>query len=175
VIVAIGAKPVHVADDLGSVIRSHPAGTTFDLTVKRDKETIHVKVSSVNGILTTKAPAIGVLLTTQDLSVKLPFTVHFKKEDIGGPSAGVAYALAIYDMLVPNDLAHGRNIATTGTIDLDGNVGPIGGITEKASAAKGAGATWFVVPTTEAPDVANSGLHIVGVSTLKQAIDKLKS
>jgi len=173
-IVGVGDKPVHVADDLGSVIRSRPAGTTFDLAVKRDKQTIHVNVASVNGILTSKAPAIGVLLSTQDLNVKLPFEVHFKKEDIGGPSAGVAYALAIYDMLVPTDVAHGRNIATTGTIDLDGNVGPIGGITEKASAAKGAGATWFVVPTTEAPDVAHSGLHIVGVTTLKQAIDQLQ-
>src|SRR5439155_5404372 len=124
-----------------------------------------VDVASVLGVAGTKRPAVGVLLSTANLDVKLPFKVHFRHEDIGGPSAGFAYALAIYDMLVPADLAHGRQIATTGTIDLDGNVGPIGGIAEKAEAAKGAGATWFVVPQSEASDVQTSGLHVVGVTS----------
>jgi PDZ domain-containing secreted protein/Zn-dependent protease/CBS domain-containing protein len=175
IVLAIGSKPVHIADDLGSVIRSHPAGTKFDLTILRNNNRMHVTVASANGVGSLKTPAIGVVLATRDLGVKLPFKVHFKHEEIGGPSAGVAYALAIYDMLAPADLAHGRNIATTGTIDLNGNVGPIGGITEKAAAAKSAGATWFVVPTSEASAVQSSGLHIIGVTTLKQAIDQLQS
>jgi len=173
-VVAIDGKQVRIADDLGSVIRAHPAGTHFDLTVERGKQTVHEVVTSSLGIAGLKTPAIGVLLSTRGLDVKLPFKVHFKHQDIGGPSAGLAYALAIYDELVPADLAHGRQIATTGTIDLQGDVGPIGGITEKAVAAKDAGATWFIVPQSEANDAKGSGLHVVGVTTLKQAIDALR-
>lgn len=174
VVVAVGSKVVHVSDDFGSVIRSRPAGTKFDVTVLRNKQRIHVTVASALGIAGRKAPAIGVLLSTYAMHVKLPFKVHFKHEDIGGPSAGVTYALAIYDMIAPTDLAQGRRIATTGTIDLNGTVGPIGGIEQKAEAAKNAGATWFVVPKTEASAVATSGLHVIGVLTLKEAIAGLR-
>ncbi len=174
VVLAIDGKPVHVADDLGSVIRARPSGTTFDLLVERDKKQVHENVTSGSGVAGLKTPAIGVLLTTRDLSVQLPFKIRFKKEDIGGPSAGTAYALAIYDMIAPTDLANGRQIAATGTIDLEGNVGPIGGIAEKAQAVKSAGATWFVVPSSEASGVKTSGLHLVGVTTLQQAIEKLR-
>jgi PDZ domain-containing secreted protein/Zn-dependent protease len=175
VIVAINGKTVHVTDDVGTTIRTRPAGTTFDLTVERAKKQIHVTVPSTSGLPGTHAPAIGVLLATRDYSVELPFKIHFKHEDIGGPSAGTAYALAIYDMLSPRDVANGRRIAATGTIDVDGDVGPIGGIVQKAEAARKARATWFVVPQSEASDLRHPQLHIVPVTTLQQAIDKLRS
>jgi PDZ domain-containing protein len=175
VIVAINGKAVHVTEDVGATIRARPAGTKFDLTVERAKTQIHVTVPSASGLPGTHAPAIGVLLSTRDYSVDLPFKIHFKHEDIGGPSAGTAYALAIYDMLSPTDLANGRRVAVTGTIDVDGNVGPIGGIVQKAEAARNAKATWFVVPQSEASDLHHPQLHIVTVTTLKQAIDKLRA
>jgi PDZ domain-containing protein len=101
--------------------------------------------------------------------------VKFRKREIGGPSAGLAYALAVYDMLSSNDVANGRTIATTGTIDIDGRIGPVGGIEEKVVAAKDAKATIFLVPDDEVEGARGSGLDVHGVSTLKDAIAVLRS
>jgi PDZ domain-containing secreted protein/Zn-dependent protease/predicted transcriptional regulator len=173
VVTAVNAAPVRLAQDLSRVIRARPAGTTFDLKLERGGKTVNVKVASRAGIAEGTTPAVGVLLETRDFDVDLPFKVDFKKRDIGGPSAGSTYALAIYDMLSPKDVAGGRKIAGTGTISIEGQIGPIGGIEEKAIAAKDAGATLFVVPKSEARDVAGSDLKIVGVTTLDEAVKAL--
>jgi PDZ domain-containing protein len=174
VVIGVDGEPVKLSTELARAIQSRPAGTIFDLTIERSKRTQHVKVASRAGIA-EGTPAIGILLETRDFDITLPFKVHFKHHDIGGPSAGLAYALAIYDILEPADIAHGRDIATTGTISLEGQVGPIGGIREKAVAAKRAGATLFVVPDSEAPDAKGAGMSVIGVTTLEQAVNALRS
>ena len=75
-----------------------------------------------------------------------PFTVDFNLANVGGPSAGLMFSLAVVDKLTTGDLAGSKFVAGTGTINADGKVGPIGGITHKMVAARDAGATVFLVP-----------------------------
>jgi PDZ domain-containing secreted protein/Zn-dependent protease/CBS domain-containing protein len=171
VITAIDGKRVRLIDDVGRAIRARPTGARFTLTVRRDGRTTKVTVPSATRV-SESGPGIGVYL---DLETKLPFKVTFTKRDIGGPSAGLAYALAVYDILESRDLANGRIVATTGTIDLDGRVGPVGGVEEKTVAAKRAGARLFLVPQEEVQGARGTGLDVHGVSTLQDAIDALKA
>jgi Lon-like protease len=93
--------------------------------------------------------------------------------DIGGPSAGVMFALAVVDKLTPGELTGGRFVAGTGTINSEGAVGPIGGIPFKMLAARDAGATAFLVPAgncAEAVANAPDGLQLLRVGTLRDAV-----
>ncbi|MFB9321109.1 YlbL family protein [Cryptosporangium minutisporangium] len=105
-----------------------------------------------------------------------PFRVSFDLDKIGGPSAGLMFALAVIDKVKPEDLTGGTFIAGTGEIDDDGKVGAIGGIAQKMVAAKRAGATVFLVPADnclEAVGVAPDGLELVRVATLDDALTAL--
>ena len=96
--------------------------------------------------------------------------------DIAGPSAGLMWALGLYDLLTPEDLTDGMTVAGTGAIDRDGKVYPIGGVAEKLIAAKHAGANVFLVPRQNLAEAqaANPGIKLVPVSTLQDAVDFLK-
>jgi Lon-like protease len=112
-------------------------------------------------------------VSTRDFDVELPFDIEFAERRIGGPSAGLVYALAITDLLEPGDFTEGRAVGATGTIDLDGEVGPVGGLSAKADALELAGADLFLVPDAEVTGVDESDLEIRGVSTLEQAVQSL--
>lgn len=109
---------------------------------------------------------------TQLRDTELPFEVGFSTEDIGGPSAGLAFTLTVLDVLTAGDLTGGANIVVTGTIDRDGNVGPIGGVKQKAFAARDADADVFLVPerNLEAARAAVDDLRIEPVATLDDAL-----
>ena len=105
-----------------------------------------------------------------------PIKVDIRLKDIGGPSAGMMFALGIIDKLGKESLTGGKNIAGTGTIDADGKVGPIGGIAEKMLGAKDAGATVFLAPADNCPEAKDNkpaGLTLVKVATLKDAVSAL--
>ncbi len=172
VITKVDGQPVRLADDVGRPIRNRPQGTSFKITFDRDKRERTVTLKSRAGVV-EGAPGVGVFLETRDFDVELPFDVTFREREIGGPSAGLAYALAIYDLIKDANVADGRDVATTGTIDLDGRVGPVGGLEEKAISAKRAGAELFLVPEDEVRDARSSGLDVVGVSTLEDALKAL--
>ena len=107
-----------------------------------------------------------------------PFTVDFNLANIGGPSAGLMFSLAVVDKLTTGDLNDGKFVAGTGTITGDGKVGPIGGITHKMLAAREAGATIFLVPADnceEAKTAHEDGLELVRVENLDQAVAALKT
>ena len=97
--------------------------------------------------------------------------------DIGGPSAGLMWTLGVIDLLTPGELTGGRVIAGTGTIALDGTVGPIGGIQEKVVAAEHAGAKVFFVPTADAAGARSiaHGIVLVPVKTFQDALDYLQA
>ncbi len=102
-----------------------------------------------------------------------PFSVTIRLEDVGGPSAGLMFALGIVDLLTPGGMTGGKHIAGTGTIDDEGKVGPIGGIQQKLVAAKQAGAGWFLVPAgnwASAREARPKGLQLVKVGNLHEAI-----
>jgi len=107
-----------------------------------------------------------------------PFTVDFNLANIGGPSAGLMFSLAVVDKLTTGDLNDGKFVAGTGTITGDGKVGPIGGITHKMLAAQEAGATIFMVPAEnceEAKTAHEDGLELIRVETLDQAVAALQT
>jgi PDZ domain-containing protein len=106
-----------------------------------------------------------------------PFVVDFNLANVGGPSAGLMFSLAVIDKLTDGDLAGSNFIAGTGTITADGEVGPIGGITHKMIAAHEAGATVFLVPTDNCYEARseNDGLRLVKVDTLNEAVDALNT
>lgn len=107
-----------------------------------------------------------------------PFTVDFNLANIGGPSAGLMFSLAVVDKLTDGDLNGGKFVAGTGSIGADGTVGPIGGISHKMPAAQSAGATVFLVPKEncdEARTVHGNTMELVKVENLTGAIDALKT
>jgi len=111
-------------------------------------------------------------------SYRFPFQVKISVGDIGGPSAGLMFALGIIDKLTPGNLTGGRFIAGTGEIAANGAVSPIGGIQQKMAGARAAGATIFLTPAANCPDTAGAvpqGLRLVKVSTLAGAMRDLKA
>ena len=106
----------------------------------------------------------------------LPFQVRFsERPDVAGPSAGLAYAQAIADLLDQGDYARGRTVAATGTIQVDGDVGVVGGVEQKALAAERDGADLFLVPSAEVEAARGADLRVQGVGRLEQALALLST
>jgi Lon-like protease len=172
VILAVDGKPVTGPAALSALITAHPAGSTLQLTVLREGKTLTLPVATKDS---GGKPIIGVEVQEQ---YKFPFTVTIDVGDIGGPSAGMMFALGIIDMLTPMNLTGGKFIAGTGEITPAGQVQPIGGIQQKMAAARSAGATVFLTPADNCSNTAGAvpaGLRIVKVSTLSQAVSDLEA
>ena len=170
VITAVDGTPVTSESDLTSLIGAHPAGSTLTLTIVRGGRTQTVQVGTKEA---AGRSVMGVQVTEQ---YKFPFTVKFSVGDIGGPSAGMMFALGIIDKLTPMNLTGGKFIAGTGEIEASGKVDAIGGIQQKMVGARNAGATIFLAPAANCSDVKAAipaGLQVVKVSTLNQAVTYL--
>jgi PDZ domain-containing protein len=166
-------KPVTSILQVQNMIRSHHPGDTLAFGVKRGDADVSVNVPV--GLDGGQA-RIGVVL--QEEYGKLPVPITIDTENIGGPSAGLIFALSIYDRLTPGDLTEGRRIAGTGQITEDGSVVPIGGIAEKLIGARRQGATTFLLPRDncrEAEKHPPAGLRLVPVSNLGDAIAFLQA
>lgn len=179
VIVAVDGRSVRLNSELGPIIRSAPVGTPFRLGVRRGDARLEVVVRSAeapSGDLRGR-PYLGVLTETVDPGFELPFEVEIDPGDVSGPSAGLAFALSLVDTLTPGDLTGGRRVAATGTIGADGRVGEVGGVPQKAVAARRAGARLFLVPAAEvgvARPKAGERMRVVGVRTLEEALQALE-
>jgi len=172
VIEAVDGKPVTDQTSLSSMIMAHPTGTVITLEVLRAGKTLTVPVASKASGGTA---VIGVEAQEQ---YKFPFTVSISVGDIGGPSAGMMFALGIIDKLTPDNLTGGKFIAGTGEITASGQVQPIGGIQQKMVGARSAGATIFLTPAGNCSDTTGAvpaGLRLVKVSTLSQAMSDLEA
>jgi PDZ domain-containing protein len=120
---------------------------------------------------------LGILVETTAEEPDLPFDATLEESGIVGPSAGLMLALTAADLLREEDLAAGRRIAGTGTIDLDGRVGPVGGVPQKARAAVAADVDLLLVPLgqlDQAAAAAEAGIEVVGVATFQDALDALR-
>jgi PDZ domain-containing secreted protein/Zn-dependent protease/CBS domain-containing protein len=171
VITEVDGRPVRIASDLQEALTSKPAGTTFELTVRRNGTELRTELESRRlEQLPEGGVGIGVVISTVDFQVDLPFEIDFRERNVGGPSAGLAYALAITDMLEPEDFATGRTVGATGTIDVDGEIGPVGGVQEKAVALVEADADVFLVPEQQVDEVTTDDIDVRGVSSLEEAL-----
>ena len=126
-------------------------------------------------------PVMGVQVADYNLDVELPTDISFDSGEVTGPSAGLAWTLAIVDELTPDDLTMGQRVAATGTIGPDGAVGPIGGLPQKTAAVRRAGAELFLVPEglpkedlVQAKQIAGDEVDLVEVATLDEAIDEIE-
>ena len=171
-LVAIDGTPVAGGTQLRELITAHDPGDQVKVTVERDGE-------ERTETITTERAEDGraiVGITTRD-EADYPFSVDISLKDVGGPSAGLMFALGIVDKLTPGSLTDGAHIAGTGTIDDTGHVGAIGGITQKMIGAQRAGATVFLAPAgncDEAKDTVPDGLRLVKARTLESAVSSLE-
>ena len=172
IIEKVDGKQVSGDSSLSSMITAYPVGSTLQLEVLRAGKTLTIPVASKTSGGTA---VIGVQVQEQ---YKFPFNVRITVGDIGGPSAGMMFALGIIDMLTPLNLTGGKFIAGTGEITASGQVQPIGGIQQKMVGARNAGATVFLAPAGNCSDTAGAvpaGLKVVKVSTLSQAVSDLEA
>ncbi|WP_406249567.1 PDZ domain-containing protein [Microbacterium sp. M] len=172
-IVAIDGAAVTSGAQLREAIQG-AAGATISLTVQRAGEQTEVQLTpqktTTDGVDTW---LIGITLTTE---YDFPIDVTIQLDDVGGPSAGMMFALGIVDMLTEGELNGGENIAGTGTIDAAGTVGPIGGIRQKLYGARDAGAEFFLAPASNCDEVAGhvpAGLQVFSTATLDDSIEIL--
>jgi Lon-like protease len=172
VIAAVDGTPVTCRSDAGALIKARKAGAPVELTILRHGTTEHVRLVTANS---QGVPQIGVQIVE---SYVFPFNVSFSVGNIGGPSAGMMFALGIIDKITPDNLTGGRFIAGTGEIEANGTVDPIGGIQQKMAGARAAGATVFLTPAANCPDASGSvpaGLRLIKVSSLAGAIADLNA
>lgn len=177
--VSVAGTPVGSRSTLDKILQTKAAGTKVAVVVKRGSKTIRTTVTlgappKQQGAPQRKGGYLGVV---PDNTCLAPFTVRLGlASQIGGPSAGLMFALGIIDKVGRVDLTKGRFIAGTGTIEPDGKVGPIGGIALKMIAARRKGATVFLAPAANCPDVRKAtpnGLRVVKVATLHDASQDL--
>ena len=172
-ILAVNGIEVKQPADVVDQVRAKPVGSTIVFTVQRDGSDTDVEVVSAAKPDEPSVPYVGI---TVGVNYRAEFPIRFTLEDVGGPSAGMMFALAIVDKLTPEDLTGGGHVAGTGTIDPAGAVGAIGGIRQKLAGARGAGATLFLMPDVHCEEAAGhipDGLTVVPVATLQDSLDAL--
>lgn len=179
VITAIDGRPVRLAPDAVTAIADRAAGEEVVIEFMRDDEQMSETVELVQ-LRDTDAAGLGVLLRTVNRTIEMPvdLDVEVADREVGGSSGGLMVALAAYDRANDSDLARGRTIAGTGTIDIDGAVGPVGGTSQKVLAAIDAGADVFLVPETSAEaarSAADDQIEVLAVENLSEAIDALSN
>jgi len=167
-ITAIDGQPVVGPADVRRLVRAHQPHSTVQVTVRRGTQTLTVAVRSGRS---GNAAFLGVV--TQTLSMwRFPVTVRINTQQVGGPSAGLAFTIALINDLSPGDITGGHKVAVTGAIFSDGSVGPVGGITQKVTSAQRDGAVAIIVPSSEQKDARARahGLRVIPVNTIDDAL-----
>ncbi len=171
IVQAIGDIAITTAQQLSDTIKANEPGATATLTALApdgQTRTVTVTLADRDGVA-----LLGVIVTTHVNFDEPPIDVTLHIENIGGPSAGLAFTLSVIDALTPEPLTGNLDIAATGTIHHDGTVGPIGGVPQKSHAVIRAGTDLFLVPASqvdEAITVAEPSVSVVGVGTLDDAL-----
>lgn len=181
VVVAVDDEPVDLPEELAELLQAGGPGGRHVLTVERpagSSERVEVPIETVPADDDPSRAIIGVFPEDRISEFDFPFEVTIDSGTVGGPSAGLAFTLAVLDILTPGELTGGHDVAATGTISLDGTVGPVGGAAQKAVTVRDAGYEVFLVPSAELADVqaaVGDGLQVVAVDTLAAALEALDS
>lgn len=188
VIKSVDGTTVKKPEDVAELVTKHKPGEDVAFTIvpaeeqaAAEKEQRAATKTEKVTIRTTKSDDTGEERAIVGISAgtdhTFPFTIDIKLADVGGPSAGLMFALGIYDKLTPGSLTGGSFVAGTGTIDDAGKVGPIGGIEMKTVGAREKGAQYFLTPADNcaaAADDTPDGLTLVKVKTIDDALGALK-
>jgi Lon-like protease len=175
VIVGAGVKKVHTRTDLAAVLGRLKPGDSVKITVLRGGKRLTFSIRTTADTQNPKRAIVGVL-PIQALSIRLPFPVKFVLRRVGGPSAGLAFALELLEKR-GRDVDHGYKVAATGQIELNGSVTRIGGIKQKTIGARKSHVDVFLVPVDgdNARDAKRyaGGLRIIPVKSFQQALQAL--
>ena len=174
VIVAVDGRTIRTPDGLRREIGRREPGDEVRLRVRADGETRTETVGTVASPDDPERPIVGIQVE-QHAEIELPLDVEIDLGNVGGPSAGLAFALDLLEEL-GRDVDRGHRVAATGELQLDGTVSSIGGVKQKTIGARRAGIDVFVVPAGENAEVARqnaAGLRIVAVENFQQALQKL--
>jgi PDZ domain-containing protein len=170
VIVRIDDEAIASAEEAARSIDAVPPGRAIHVRVRTEDGTRDVEVER-GRCPGSRDPLIGIATVEP-----FPFSISIESDDVGGPSAGLMWALGLYDLLTPGDLTDGRTIAGTGTIDQEGRVGPIGGVLDKVVAAREAGADLLLVPRgnlAAVREVDHGDMRVVPIDTFGDALSAL--
>lgn len=171
VVLTVNGQQVTDVASAGEAIGRTPRGQKVNVTVRRKGEE---KSFALTPRYEGERALVGIVLSR---GFEFPVKVNFALDGIGGPSAGMIFALAIYDEMTPGDLTVGKKIAGTGTIDEQGTVGPIGGIRQKMIGARSDGAEYFLAPAANCDEVTGhipEGLQVVKIDSLSDAINSVE-
>ncbi|TDN92516.1 PDZ domain-containing protein [Microbacterium sp. BK668] len=175
VILAADGTDVASGEQLRDIVNAGD-GAPVTLTIDRDGGAMNVSVTPREAEI--DGETLWLLGITLLNDYEFPIDVAIQLNNVGGPSAGMMFALGIIDTLTPGELNGGQKVAGTGTITADGTVGPIGGIRQKLWGADGAGADYFLAPEANCDEVVGhipSGLRVFAVETLDDALDALSA
>jgi PDZ domain-containing protein len=170
---AVNGTPVATVDEFTSLLKATKPGQEIVIDYRRKNAPPGIARVTLGTNPDRDFGYLGVAVLNAPWA---PFQIDFNLANIGGPSAGLMFSLAVVDKLTTGDLNGSKFVAGTGTISADGKVGPIGGITHKMLAARDAGATVFLVPADNCDEARNDhdgGLELVKVDSLGQAVDAL--
>jgi Lon-like protease len=174
VIVSVGGERVRTLAELREAIGAAGIGAELEIGLRRGDEDLSVTITTVESRTEEGRPMIGVLVE-QEADIELPLDVQIDAGNVGGPSAGLAFALQLVEEL-GEEVTRGLRIAVTGEIDLDGTVSAVGGLPQKTIGARRTGVDAFVVPAGDNAEQARrfaGGLRIIAVSSFQQALQEL--
>jgi Lon-like protease len=172
VVISVNGRRIAVPDQLRRFVRSRRVGEVLRVVVRRAGRRSTFNVRTVRG--SDGAPIIGVIVS-QAANIRLPFDVEIDSRGVGGPSAGLAFALDVLEEL-GRDVDHGNKVAVTGSLELDGSVGEIGGVKQKTIGVQRADIDVFVVPAGDNAREARQhadGVRVVAVESFQQALRAL--
>ena len=174
---SINNKEIRSTTEFISTLRTFSIGETISIGLLRDIDgelmQMYVETTLIEHVEYEGEPMVGFLATTVNERFDFPFEIDIKTGNVGGPSAGLMMALNVYNNLIPEDITNTMVVAGTGTIEIDGSVGPVGGIKQKIIAAKRAGAELILVPLAnfeEAKPFETDKTAIVAVDSFEQAL-----
>ena len=181
----VDGKPVTIIDDLAPILAEVEAGEMIEIEFERDGVAMKGEIETINAPGEDPPRTIVGFRPIDTTTVVLPegLQVDLATGEIGGPSAGLAFTLELIDALTEGDLMGGKKVGVTGTIDISGNVGAIGGLNSKASAVKQVGVDYFLVPLNQGEDgvdgiarareVVGPDIEVIPVATLEEALAEL--
>ncbi len=181
VIVAVDGHPVDQPGKIGVLLQPGGPGARHALTVERpagSTKTTEVAVTTIAAPDDAARAVIGIAPEDRIVGFDFPIDVTIDSGNVGGPSAGLAFTLAVLDVLTPGEITGGHRVAVTGTMALDGTVGPVGGAAQKAITVRDAGYEVFLVPSDELAEVratVGDDLRVIAVDTLAEALAALDS
>ena len=173
-IVSINNELVKSVSEFISMLRTYEIGDIVNIGLIRNEQKLTIETKLIEHVEYENEPMVGFLASTPNQQFIFPFEVDIKTGNVGGPSAGMMMALNVYNLLTEDDITNGKKIAGTGTIEIDGSIGPVGGVKQKVIAAKKANAGLILVPIAnyeEASVFADDNTQIVAVDSFDNALN----